>query len=119
LAVGAVPQPEGVAGDLPLKLLRSIARAKAHDRHEPKLAFRVLKKRRLRISATDDRRVEALEITVDKRRILVRAPAKRAKVRKLTKTLKLKKGRHAVRAVAYDTAYGSTEKQRRVRIRGR
>jgi hypothetical protein len=71
----------------------------------------------VRVTGTDDRRVAALEITVDKRVIRMVAPEKRKRVGKLTRSVKLKKGKHRIRAVVYDAAFGSAGKTLKLRVK--
>lgn len=112
-----VPAEAGAGEDLPLPTLKEIARAKLGDKRSPKLAIKRLKRRRVRVTGTDDRRAAALEITVDTQVIRTVAPEKRKTVRKLSRTLKLKKGKHLIRAVVYDAAYGSAGRTLKLRAK--
>jgi hypothetical protein len=114
--------PLGTLYDMPAKEIQEIARAKLRDRKKPKLTIKQPGARKGRkraravvVRAADDRRIETIVVTVGKKTYTKRAGRKAA--RKLSLKVKLQKGRHSVRAVAYDAALRSAARNKKLRIR--
>lgn len=123
LALTTAAERAGLRGDMPAPLLQRIARAKARDRAAPRLTIRrgtprgTGRKRTvtLTVRARDDRQVTAIELVVGRAHRAVRA---RRAGRVLQAKVKLRRGRHTVRAIAWDGALRAS-KPRTVRIRVR